>query len=78
MGIERAADIIAASLTSEEKTLLLDCGRGNAVSAEGLTEVFRSLVALRLIEEVIGGSKLVVTRFGREVLTHLVPPYTRH
>ncbi len=68
MGTERAANIIAASLTSEEVALLLDfCQK-----PEELTVVFRSLLGLRLIEGEFGSSKLVITQLGLVVISRLI------
>lgn len=73
MGIERAADIIAASLSGEEVALLSDFGRKKVTPPEEPSETFRSLRALRLIEGLAGGPKVAITQFGREVLAQTDP-----
>ncbi len=69
--MERAAGIIAASLSDRELQLLLEFGRLNVMIPEVNDEALLSLMDLRLIESLGGGPKVIITLFGREVLAHL-------
>ena len=69
--MERAAGIIAASLSDNEMQLLLEYERLNIMEPEVNDETLLSLQDLRLIERIGGGSKVIITLFGREVLAHL-------
>lgn len=71
MSTERAADIIARSLSGEEIELLFVFGRENVMWTEEITEALRSLLSLRLIEEMAGGPKVIITLLGREVLAQI-------
>lgn len=73
MSTERAADIIAKSLSGEEVELLFVFGRENVMSPEEFTEAFSSLLSLRLIETMAGGQQVIITLFGREVLAQINP-----
>ncbi len=73
--MERAAGIIAASLSDVELQLLLEFGRMNIMMPEEIDDALLSLLDLRLIESIGGGSKVIITLFGREVLRHLANPY---
>ena len=72
--MERAAGIIAASLSDREMQLLLEFGRLNIMMPEANDEALLSLQDLRLIESFGGGPEIIITLFDREVLTHLSNP----
>ncbi|WP_299852631.1 hypothetical protein [uncultured Roseovarius sp.] len=69
--MERAAGIIAESLSDREMQLLLEFGRLDIMVPDDIDDALLSLLDLRLIERIGGGPKVIVTLFGREVLAHL-------